>query len=273
MTHERARCLGDRPQLLGYCDFRCTDSGLGAVSVALKLKLEKKLLIASVRTVAQLLLVGYVLEWVFDIDTPWVLIPVVIIMVGAAAREAVKRPDRTFKGVDWMALVTLVIVGVATVTIVTQVIIQIEYWYQPQYVIPLLGMIFGNMLTAVSLTLDYLLEAFDIKRARIEMELSLGATSWEAARDLVGQSVSRGMIPILNSMMVVGLVTLPGMMTGQILSGVDPLIAVKYQIMVMFMLAAATALGSIIMAVLVYRRTFNGHHQLVTDVIEKRNSD
>ncbi len=133
-------------------------------------------------------------------------------------------------------------------------------------------MVLGNTLTGISLSLDYLLDALSEKRKVVEMELALGATRWEAARDLLGGAVTRGMIPTLNGMMVVGVVSLPGMMTGQILQGADPVNAVKYQIVVMFMLCTATALGSIISALLVYRRLFNPRHQLNLDIVRKRGS-
>jgi putative ABC transport system permease protein len=137
-------------------------------------------------------------------------------------------------------------------------------------VIPLLGMVLGNSLTGVSLAMDSLLTDLDEHKDRIEMELSLGASRWEAARDPLSEAVRRGMIPILNSMTVVGIVSLPGMMTGQILEGASPLSAVKYQIVVMFMLAASTSLGSMGVALFVYRRLFDDRHQLRVERIQKR---
>ena len=241
----------------------------GVVSLALKIGLEKKLAIASARTIIQLLLVGYILDYVFKIDNPWLIALVVMIMVGAATRESVKRPTKTFKGIHKHAFFTLLFCGIITVAVVTQVIVGVDVWYQPQYVIPLLGMVLGNMLTAISLSVDYLLDSLSTKAEEIDMELAHGATSWEAARDPVSRAVAKGMIPILNNMMVVGLVSLPGMMTGQILSGTDPIVAVKYQILVMFMLAAATSLGSIIMALLVFKNVFNSSHQMMSEKIVK----
>ena len=133
-------------------------------------------------------------------------------------------------------------------------------------------MVLGNCLTGVSLCLDQLLNDFATKRAQVEMELALGATRWEAARDILRGSVSKGLIPIINTMMVVGIVSLPGMMTGQILSGTDPLDAVKYQIVVMFMIATATSLGCMTIALLVYRHMFNDRHQLRTGIVRKAES-
>jgi len=242
----------------------------GAVSIGLRLGLEKRLAIASVRTVVQLLLVGWVLEWVFGLERLDALLAVLAVMIVAAGRAAVQRSSRTFRGVYAGAFVTLAITGTATTFMVTDVVIGVEPWWKPQYVLPLLGMVLGNGLTGISLCLDSLLESLDDRRDRIEMELSLGATRWEAVRAPLSEAVRRGMIPILNAMAVVGIVSLPGMMTGQILAGADPMPAVKYQIVVMFMLAAATALGSILVAMYTFRRLFNERHQLRAERIERR---
>ncbi|MCA9597914.1 MAG: iron export ABC transporter permease subunit FetB [Myxococcales bacterium] len=241
----------------------------GGVSVALRLGLEKKLGVAALRTVVQLLLVGYVLEWVFRIEQPVVLAGVLLVMTAAAGRAAVQRSSRSFAGARLGAFFTLVLTGLSTTFTVTAIIVGVRPWYHAQYVIPLLGMVLGNSLTGVSLALDSLLTDLDEHKDRVEMELSLGATRWEAARDPLSQAVRRGMIPILNSMTVVGIVSLPGMMTGQILEGASPLAAVKYQIVVMFMLAASTSLGSMGVALYVFRRLFNDRHQLRAERITR----
>lgn len=243
---------------------------VGAISVALRLDLERKLALASVRTVVQLLLVGYVLQWVFDVDRPLILFAIISLMVLAAGRAAVNRSSRDFRGAHWRAFITLTLSGLLTTFTVTGAVIGVEPWYQPQYVIPLLGMVLGNGLTAISLCIDSLLEALDDRRDLVEMELALGATAWEAATSHLSGAVRRGMIPIINSMMVVGIVSLPGMMTGQILAGADPLEAIKYQIVVMFMLAAATSLGCVMVALLLFRALFNERHQLRAERIRRR---
>lgn len=242
----------------------------GLVSLLLRLKLESKLAVASVRTVVQLLLVGYVLEWVFRIESPLVLFGVLGIMTAAAGRAAVARSSRTFAGARLGAFLTLVLTGLLTTFAVTGAIIGVRPWYHAQYVIPLLGMVLGNSLTGISLSLDALLTDLDEHRDRVEMELSLGATAWEAVREPLTDAARRGMIPILNSMAVVGIVSLPGMMTGQILQGASPLDAVKYQIVVMFMLAASTSLGCTGVTLLVVRRMFNERHQLRAERIVRR---
>ena len=240
----------------------------GLVSLALRLDLERKLALASARTVVQLLVVGYVLKWVFAV--PWRLVPLVTVMIGVAAHTAVARSSRTFRGARWRAFVTLVGAGLITVSIVTGAIVRVEPWYTPQYLVPLLGMILGNSLTGISLCLDHMLEVLDQRRGEVEMELAHGATRWEAARGPMREALRRGMIPIINSMMVVGVVSLPGMMTGQILAGSEPDKAVRYQIVVMFMIAAAVAMGAMGMALWVYRRLFNERHQLRIERVWRR---
>ncbi|MBK7579751.1 MAG: iron export ABC transporter permease subunit FetB [Myxococcales bacterium] len=242
----------------------------GVVSLSLRLKLESKLGVAAVRTVVQLMLVGYLLEWVFRIDNPWVLLAVLGVMTAAAGHAAVARSSRSFGGARVGAFVTLVLTGLSTTFVVTGAIIGVHPWYHAQYVIPLLGMVLGNSLTGISLSLDALLTDLDEHRDRIEMELSLGATAWEAARDPLTDAARRGMIPILNSMTVVGIVSLPGMMTGQILQGASPLEAVKYQIVVMFMLAASSSLGCMGVTLWVVRSLFNERHQLRAERIVRR---
>ncbi|MFW5876297.1 MAG: ABC transporter permease [Myxococcota bacterium] len=242
----------------------------GLVSLALRLGLEGRLGLASVRTVVQLLLIGYVLEWVFAVDAPWAILAVIAIMIAAAGRAAVQRASRTFRGAYPLSFLSLAVTGTVTTFTVTAAVIGVDPWWRPQYVIPMLGMVLGNSLTGISLCLDTLLEALDAGRDRIELDLSLGATRWQAVREPLADAVRRGMIPIINSMMVVGIVSLPGMMTGQILAGADPLPAVQYQIVVMFMIAAGTSLGCILMALLVYRRLFNERHQLRSERITER---
>ena len=138
-------------------------------------------------------------------------------------------------------------------------------WYHPQYSIPLLGMILGNTLNGISLGLGRLGEELMSRRSQVEMMLTLGATSWEAARNSVRQAVRTGMIPTINAMMVTGIVSLPGMMTGQLLSGIRPMEAVKYQIVIMFLIASGTALGTIGVVLLSFRQLFDSFHRFRSD--------
>ncbi len=244
----------------------------GALSVALRLGSEKRLAIASLRTVVQLLAVGYVLQWVFALREPLLVLVLLTIMIALASRAAVQRSTRRYPGVHTIAFVTLAVTGLVTTIGTTEVIVGVEPWWRPQYVVPILGMVLGNALTGLSICLDDLLASLAEQRDRVETELALGATRWEAARGPVRESIRRGLIPMINAMSVVGIVSLPGMMTGQILEGADPLRAVRYQIVIMFMLAGATAFGCMLLALATYRRLFNARHQLCADRIEKKES-
>ncbi len=241
----------------------------GLVSVLLRLGLVKSLAFAALRATVQLALLGQILGWVFALkQPPWVLL-LMGGMVVAAGWAAASRPERSFGGARLNAIASLAFTSIPLALAVSVGVVGVEPWYQPQYVVPLLGMILGNSLTGISLSMDHFLEALDARRDEIEMELALGATRWEASREALGAAVRRGMIPILNAMTVVGLVSLPGMMTGQILAGADPEQAVRYQLVVMFMLSAATALSSVLMVWLAYRRLFNADHQLLARLISK----
>jgi len=241
----------------------------GAVSLALKLGLERRLLVASLRSVLQLLLLGYLLRYIFALDSAWAVGALALLMVSVAAHAALGRVSRRYRGLVTAAFLSLVLSSILTTLVVTRVVIGVEPWFRPQYFVPILGMILGNSMNGISLCLDDLLERLAERRDEVEMRLVHGATSWEAARDALAGAVRRGMIPILNAMTIVGLVSLPGMMTGQILAGADPLVAVKYQILVMFMLAAATALGSMLAALMVYRSLFTARQQLRHEAIER----
>lgn len=242
----------------------------GGLGLALQLRITKQLAVAALRTVVQLIGIGYVLEWVFGLDNAIAVAGVCGVMLAVAGRAAVGRSERKYRGVVWRATATLVITGILTTAVVTQAIVGVEPWYAPRYVIPLLGMVLGNTLTGLSLTLDALLVRLEDRRDEVEAAMTLGATRWEATRELVAEGVRRGMVPILNSMTVVGLVSLPGMMTGQILGGVDPLDAVGWQIVVMFMLAASNALASTLLALWTARHLFDGERRLRIEAIVTR---
>lgn len=235
------------------------------LSVALRLGLARTILVAAVRMVVQLLLVGLVLEWVFAQRDPAVILALALLMAGLAGVAAVRRTARRFPGIYWDALVSVLgasflVTGVAVVGI-----LRVDPWYDPQYLIPLLGMLLGNALTGISLGLDRFMEGCVVGRDRIEARLALGATRWEAARDLVREALRTGMIPIVNAMTVMGIVSLPGMMTGQILAGADPGDAVRYQVLITFMIASCVALATLGVVLLAYRTLFSARHELRAD--------
>ncbi len=240
-----------------------------ALSWRLKLGMDRQLWIASVRMVVQLLLVGYILQWVFTLQNPlWILL-VALAMTVMAGVSAVNRTRRRFISIYWSSFVSILTASFLVTGLVVVGIIQVKPWYDPQYLIPLLGMILGNSLTGTSLALDRFMEDLTSRREQIEMLLALGATRWEAARTTIQEAVRTGMIPMINSMMVMGLVSLPGMMTGQILAGASPVDAVRYQIVIVFAIASATALCTIGIVMLSFFALFNSEHQLRLDRLHK----
>ena len=242
--------------------------GLDAVlSVALRLNLHRQLLWASVRMVVQLVAVGYLLRLVFALHNPAATVVLVVAMAAIAAREIAARPERRFKGLAGLglsagavALTTVVTVGLALSTAIRP-----HPWYDARYAVSLAGIILGSVLNAGSLSLDTLLSAVARERPSIEAQLALGVSFREASAPLLRQAIRRGLLPIVNQMSAAGVITLPGIMTGQILAGLDPLEAVKYQILLMFLLAGASGLSAAAIAFAALRRLTDERQRLRLD--------
>lgn len=242
----------------------------GIISWAFRLKLERSIAIATVRMVVQLALIGLVLKFIFAQTSPvWTLL-LAFVMVGAAGFEVVSRQHRRIKG--WQAFgfstATLLFIGMVITGLGVGVIIAPDPWYAPRYILPILGMVLGNTMTAISLVLDTFSETAHRERASIEARLALGATRLEALSNVLHTSLRTGMMPILNSMATTGIVALPGMMTGQILAGVAPVEAAKYQVLIMFLIASATALGSFFGGIGAVMLLTDARHRLRLDRIK-----
>ncbi|MBL1436467.1 MAG: iron export ABC transporter permease subunit FetB [Rhodobacteraceae bacterium] len=220
----------------------------GVVALWLQLGITRNLAFATVRMVVQLLLVGLLLKSLFAIQSPWLTLLVALFMAGFAAREIWARQERRLKGWRGLAMgggAMGASVGVVALMALA-LIVQPDPWWHPRFALPLLGMIMGNAMTGVSLSLDTLHTALNREQRAIEAQLLLGANKWQAMRPFIRQAMRAGFMPSINAMAAIGLVSLPGMMTGQILSGVDPNEAVKYQLMVMFLIAGATGMAVIL---------------------------
>ena len=226
------------------------------LSVALKLGLTRGLAVAATRMVVQLLLVGLVLEWVFSSDNALLIVSLAVGMALLAGHAAVRRTSRRYPQIWADALVSVLGASFIVTGAAVLGILRIDPWYDPQYLIPLHGMLLGNALTGISLSLDRFMDGAGRGRGLVEARLALGATRWEAARPLFRDAVRTGLVPITNSMAVMGVVSLPGMMTGQILAGAPPAEAVRYQILIVFMIAACVALAALSVVGLAYRRLF-----------------
>lgn len=235
----------------------------GLLSWLLSLDLGRRLVLAALRATVQLALIGLVLQQVFELrQVGWILL-VMAIMTLAAASASVRRAEHRYPGIWLNGLISVGVSAWLVTLIAVMAVVQVKPWYEPRYIIPLLGMILGNALNGISLGLERFSTTLHRRRAEVESRLAVGATRWEAARPLVAESVRAGMIPMINTLSVTGLVSLPGMMTGQLLAGADPSTAVKYQLMILFLIAAATALGTLLSVLLTWRRAFNTRHQFV----------
>lgn len=247
----------------------------GVLSLVLRLKLEKQLAVATVRMVVQLVLVGYLLTFLFAAVSPIWTALAAFIMVLFASREIVARQKRRLTGV-WKyglgATCTLLAAGAVTMfALLTE--LRPDPWYHPRYALPLLGMLLGNTMTGISLGLDVLTNSLVRERAAVEACLALGGTRHQALLPIIRAALRSGFMPIMNSMAAIGLVSLPGMMTGQILAGVEPVDAVKYQLLIMFLIAGGTGLGTLA-AVLGGAHLLTDHrHRLRLDRIAAERSE
>ena len=240
---------------------------LALLSYRQGLGLERQLLIAALRTLIQLALVGLVLKVVFSAaELLWIAL-MAGVMLAVAGREVMARLQRRFSGWAGYGIgASAMFVSSFTITVFALIlIIGNEPWYQPQYAIPLLGMMLGNTMTGIALSLDRLTSGAWQQRALIEGRLMLGQSWKEAMVELRREAIRAGMMPTINAMAAVGVVSLPGMMTGQILAGVAPMEAVKYQILIMFMISAGAGFGTVIALNLGSKRLFDERQRLRLD--------
>ena len=235
---------------------------VAVVSLRQRLGLERDLLVGTVRTIVQLYLVGLILAAVFNAARWYWVLLILVVMAAVATHAAVARLAKPIPGVYWIAAAALTISTAATLAYVIGVVVRPAPWWEPQYVIPIAGMILGNSMTSAALAGDRLQADLFTRRDEIEARLALGFSGREAVQPLVRAALRAAMIPTVNGMMTVGVVQLPGMMTGQILAGASPLTAIRYQIVVVFMLAVATALGSLLFVRLAVGRYLTPAHQL-----------
>jgi UDP-glucose/iron transport system permease protein len=238
----------------------------GAISILYNLGLAKRLTISAMRTAIQLGLAGVALSTVFGLDNIVLVLLLGLVMILLAGREALNRQSVKLRGTAFDVFLAMTLSSFTVSLLVTGAVIGAQPIWTPPVFIPILGMILGNSLNGISLALDRFLTGCVDQRALIETRLSLGATEKEAVQPLLRDAIRTGMIPIINAMAIVGIVSLPGMMTGQLLAGADPKDAVLYQIVVMYMLAASTSVAAMISLLLVRRRVFTADMMLRADL-------
>ncbi|MFZ4809053.1 MAG: ABC transporter permease [Hyphomicrobiaceae bacterium] len=238
-----------------------------ALSYRHHLELERSLAIAAVRMVVQLLLVGIVLKFVFEQTSLWTTVAVALAMVTFAGYEATNRVNApSLRWRLWgLGTGTLLVVGLLATFFAVVVVIGPEPWHAPRYLLPILGMVLGNALTAVSLVTQTMATIAVRDRRAIDGQLALGASRYKALSAPTREALRTGLTPIINAMAVSGVVSLPGMMTGQVIAGVDPIEAAKYQIVIMFVLSGAVALAAYAGAIGAVSLLTDNRHRLRLD--------
>lgn len=242
------------------------------LSLVLRLRLHRQLVWATLRMVVQLVLIGFILRWVFAIASPLITLAVVLVMVAIAGREVAVRPEQRLGrfgnyavGASAVAIATFLTAILALTTAIRP-----KPWYDPHYAVPLAGIVLGNVLNGASLALDSLLGGVVRERPAIEAQLALGTSYSRAMRGLIRTSVRRALLPIINQMSAAGIITLPGIMTGQILAGMDPLEAAKYQILLMFLLSGGSGLAAVAVVYLAAMRLTDDRQRLRIDRLTAR---
>lgn len=234
-----------------------------ALSLWQKLGLEKQLAYSSVRSLMQLIAIGYILDLVFAIDNGLVVLGILGVMIAIAAIVTRNRIDQKLKGLLPTVVLSLLASGAFTLGYVILLIVQPEKWYEPQYIIPLAGMLFGNAMNGASLAGDRLVNTINQNRLEIETHLCLGATPKQAITTYQREAIRTSLIPTLNNMVVMGLVSLPGMFTGQVLGGSNPLDAASYQILIIFAIVLTNIISAILITEGIYKHFFNQDEQLI----------
>lgn len=227
-------------------------------SVQFKLRMEKEIIIATIRATVQLIIIGYILSFVFSLDSPIYTIMMIAVMGGIATVNAGKR-GKDVKGAMWISGVSIFASTIVTIGILSGFDI---IPFNPQYIIPVAGMIIGNVMSAASVSLIRLQEELKSNRGKVEAALSLGATPRKAVEEVLKKAVRISMVPVVDRAKIVGIVSLPGGMSGMILAGASPLSAVKFQILIMYMLLGSPFLTVGIAVLLAYRQYFTKHMQL-----------
>ncbi len=248
--------------------------GLAPVAVAMilslyyKLNMTKALLYGVIRGTVQLGIMGYVLVWVFAQDDPWIIAALLIFMIGAAAQAGGKR----IKGVDsprirrfliWVLFCSILLGSMTALAYLQFVVVRPEPLWDGKYIIPLGGMMIAQGMNAGALAVERYRSELELRADEIQTLLALGATSFEASRTSVQTAIGAAMTPSINGLVVLGIVALPGMMSGQILAGVDPLLAVRYQLLVCFGISSVAALVSWISIHMTRRLYFTKDDQFI----------
>lgn len=224
---------------------------------------EKQILIAATRMTIQLTVMGYVLMYVFHEPSWWLTALMVLVMLAFAVYNAWKRVKEPLsKELKKIMAGSLIIGSCLVAAMFIILILQVRPWFNPQYFIPISGMIIGNAMTGISLGANKLSWEMRVQQTEIENSLMLGAEPKDAVHQIVNDAFDSAILPTMNNMLTMGIVSLPGMMTGQILSGIIPFTAIRYQIGIMLAILGSTTFTVVIFVVLGSRTFFTKEQQL-----------
>lgn len=238
-----------------------------AIARVQRLGIERMALVAAARGTAQLLVVGSLLGGLFSHRSPWLVLATLLVMLAVAARTAASRTERPLPGLARLAGVALATGTLLGVAFMTFVVVRPDPWYDPQYLVPFAGMLLGNAMNGASLAAERFREEVALRTEEIESRLALGLSGSESVHPVLARALRAAMMPTLNAFAVAGVVQLPGMMTGQILSGTPPVQAVKYQILIFVLLTSSTAASALLLLLLVRGRLITPAHQLRTELL------
>ncbi len=228
------------------------------------LRRERLLFFATIRMTLQLVLVGYLLMVIFDYANPFITAVIVLVMVGFAVFTLFRKfKDDLNRALRKTILMSVPIGTIPIIVFFVWVVIRVEPYYDPQYIIPISGMIVGNSMTGISLGVHTLITRFKEGYDGIEEALVLGATPEVASKSIFNDAFDAALLPTLNSMLGMGIIFLPGMMTGQILSGVDPTLAIMYQLVIMLGILGGVSITTFVFLYFGVRTFFNSQQQLV----------
>ncbi|AMG19523.1 hypothetical protein AST07_08545 [Staphylococcus saprophyticus] len=231
------------------------------VSYKEKLHIIKDLLIATVRAIIQLIILGFLLHFIFGVNQTWLLIVFVLVIIINASWNTISRASPVMHHVFWISFVAI-FVGVALPLVGVVLTGAIEF--KPNEVIPIAGMLGSNGLIAINLAYQNLDREFVKEMSQIESKLALGANPKLSSKETIRNSVKTAIVPTIDSVKTYGIVSIPGMMTGLIIGGVEPLQAVKFQLMVVFIHTTATIMSALIATYLSYKQFFNHRDQLIS---------
>ncbi|PST46000.1 ABC transporter ATP-binding protein [Bifidobacterium callitrichos] len=233
-------------------------AGVGGL---MRMGIGRSLMWSACRALLQLCAMGFVVGYVIRADNVLLVFATIGVMLVAAVQITLSRAKGVPKGLAGPVLLSLTITMLLMIALVTELVVRPHPWYAPQLVVPLTGMLLGNTVSALAVGLSRFYESMDERRDEIDTMLALGATAWEAARPSIVSSIRLGLLPTMATLASCGIVTIPGMMAGQVIAGGDPLEAAKYQFVVFAAIASLTLVADGLIMAMVYRTCFTALDQ------------